>query len=91
MVALSNEVQLTAYSLLYRKTTGKKERGLEIKSLVRTKTPKLLITSLPPRTEFHVNRLLRLVRAFADSTKSGLYPACPGLNCMYCDFKSRCQ
>ena len=91
MVALSNEVQLTAYSMLYRSTSGKKERGLEIKSLIRTKVPKLLITSLPPRDNFHVKRLISLVKAFVVGTKSGLYPACPGLNCMMCDFKSHCQ
>jgi hypothetical protein len=43
----TNEVQLPCYSVLYRDATGISEGGLELHHLVRTKTPKLVVTSPP--------------------------------------------
>ena len=46
-----NEIQLSCYSVLYREATGKRESGRELHHLVKTKTPKLIITSLEPMNE----------------------------------------
>ena len=62
MVVHTHGTQLTAYSVLYRDATGRKEGGLELHHLVRTKTPKVIITSLPPATEQQQTRLFRSMR-----------------------------
>ena len=45
-VAHTTEVQTTGYALLYREATGKKESGIELHHLVKTKTPKLVVFDL---------------------------------------------
>ncbi|GEM_PF-5892308 len=42
-----NDTQLASYGVLYREGTGKKESGVELHHLVKTKNPKLAVTSLP--------------------------------------------
>ena len=43
-----NETQLSCYSVLYREATGHRESGRELHHLVKTKTPKLVITATGP-------------------------------------------
>jgi hypothetical protein len=47
---ISHEVQLTSYAYLFRRTTGQEEVGLEIHSLIKTKTPKIEIHRYPNRS-----------------------------------------
>ena len=44
--ALVNATQATAYSMLYRENTGRKEAGIELHHLVKLKQPKLVVVSL---------------------------------------------
>jgi putative RecB family exonuclease len=90
LLSLANEVQLTAYSILYRQATGKDEAGLEIRSLIRTKDPSLCVTSISPRKEVHHRRFLNLVRAFVENVRLGNYPPAPSINCMLCDYRRQC-
>ena len=39
---VTHEIQLSCYSYLYRQAAGQQEGGLEIRSLIKTKTPKQL-------------------------------------------------
>ena len=41
-----NETQTTGYALLYREATGRRESGIEIHHLIKTKNPKLVVTLL---------------------------------------------
>ena len=49
--AHQNETQMSCYSVLYREATGHRESGRELHHLVKTKTPKLVITELGPMTK----------------------------------------
>ena len=63
-VAQTNEAQLVCYSLLYRDATGKREAGIELHHLVRTKTPKLIVTPMPPASENQQTRLFRQIESY---------------------------
>jgi putative RecB family exonuclease len=61
MALHSNDVQLTAYALLYREATERRESALELHHLVKTKMPKLVVTESGPATEAQERRFYRLV------------------------------
>ena len=44
---ITNEIQLSSYAWLHRQITGQQEGGLEIRSLIKTKMPKVRVPSLP--------------------------------------------
>ncbi len=44
---ITHEIQLSSYSYLYRQATGDEEGGLEIRSLIKTKTPKNPVPNVP--------------------------------------------
>jgi putative RecB family exonuclease len=90
LTALSNEIQLTAYSILYRQATGKEEAGLEIRSLIRTKEAALVVTAIRPRGPAHYRRFLSLVKAFVENVRLGNFPPAPSINCMLCDYRRNC-
>ena len=64
MVVHTTETQLTAYSILYRDATGRQEGGLELHHLIRTKQPKLIVTSLPPASQQQHDRLFRSIESY---------------------------
>ena len=45
-------VQCSCYALMYREATGAREQAIELHHLVKLKTPKLVVTELPPMTRF---------------------------------------
>ena len=59
-----NEIQLSCYSVLYREATGKREAGRELHHLVKTKTPKIIVTPAGPMTENQHTRLFRLMENY---------------------------
>ena len=87
----AHEIQLTSYSLLYRHSQGHDEGGLEIRSLVKTKTPKIEHHRYPARTEAHFARLFAVLREFLDALDAGRLNYRPGFGCGMCDFKERCS
>ena len=89
---ISHEIQLTAYSFLFRQAAGREEAGLEIRSLIKTKTPKIIFHSFAPRTEVHFRRFFAVVRAYLDDLDAGRFVYRPGMGCSYCDFRdTRCH
>jgi hypothetical protein len=91
MVAHTTEIQLTCYSLLYRDATGRQEGGLELHHLVRTKAPKLVITSLPPATPQQRNRLFRQIESYREGLDRRDFVPSPGFACMGCEFFNECR
>lgn len=91
MVVHTTEVQLTAYSLLYRESTGHKEGGLELHHLVRTKQPKLIITSLPPATQQQHDRLFRQIESYQRGVENEDFVPSPGFACAGCEFFNECR
>jgi putative RecB family exonuclease len=86
-----HELQLTIYSLLYRDATGRKESGLELHHLVRTKQPKLILTSLPPATEQQHTRLFRLIESYQGGLAREDFVPSPGFGCASCEFLAECR
>jgi len=82
-----HEVQLSSYAYLMRRMTEQVENGLEIRSLVKTKSPKIECHRYAARTEIHFERLFRIVRAYLDELDRGHFVHRPGFGCTMCDFR----
>ena len=82
---ITHEIQLTSYAYLLRHVFGREEAGLEIRSLVKTKTPQIQVHRYGPRTEVHFRRLFAAVRAYLDDLEAGRFVYRPGLACSMCD------
>src|SRR5258708_2332318 len=65
--AHQNDIQMSCYSVLYREATGHRESGRELHHLVKTKSPKLVITALGPMTEVLQVRLFRIMDSYVES------------------------
>ncbi len=90
-VADTNEVQTSIYAMLYRENTGKLEQGIELHHLVKLKTPKVVITELPPMSENQQSRLFHLIEAYANGLDRRDFIPSPGLQCAACEFFNECR
>ena len=86
-----NQLQLTAYGLLYRESTGDREAGFELHHLVKTKVPKLVVTSHPPVTGQQENRLLQSIESYVAGVQREDWVPSPGLQCVSCEFFNECK
>lgn len=84
---ITHELQLSCYSYLLRHTYKTKEQSLEIRSLIKTKIPKVETHSYRSRQEFHFERLFAVVRTYLKSVNEGAFHIRPGIGCSFCDFR----
>jgi putative RecB family exonuclease len=84
---ITHEIQLSSYVYLFRHVQRWQEAGLEIRSLIKTKVPKVEFHSYPARTETHFRRLFAVLREYLDTLDSGRFNYRPGLGCGMCDFR----
>ena len=84
---ISHEVQLSSYAYLFRRLDGRQEAGLEIRSLIKTKTPKIEFHAYPAREERHLRRLFAIIREYLDSLDAGRFNYRPGWGCSMCDLR----
>lgn len=91
MALHQNGVQLDCYSVLYRESTGKREAGRELHHLVKTKTPKIIITEAGPMLEYQQNRLFRMMDDYVDGLERGDFVPSPGMQCAGCEFFNECR
>ncbi len=63
------------------------EVGLEIHSLVKTKTPKIEGHRYQARTDAHFRRLFSVIREYLDALDRGRFNYRPGWGCAMCDFR----
>ncbi|MHB1038151.1 MAG: RecB family exonuclease [Pirellulales bacterium] len=84
---ITHEIQLSSYAYLFRQTSTKEEAGLEIRSLVKTKTPKIECHHYGVRTEAHFRRLFAVIRAYLDDLDAGRFVFRPGWGCGMCDYR----
>lgn len=91
MALHQNGVQLDCYSVLYRDSTGKRESGRELHHLVKTKTPKVIITTTEPMTEPQNTRLFRLMESYVNGLDREDFVPAPGFGCMGCEFLKECR
>ncbi len=87
---LLNTTQATAYSLLYRENTGCKETGIEWHHLVKLKSPKLVVITLPTVGEREQSRLFRVIDSYVEGLERRDFIPSPGLQCMSCEFFHEC-
>jgi hypothetical protein len=83
-----HEIQLGCYAYLFRQSTGQSENALEIRRLIKTRTPQIICERRDARTESHLGRLFAVVRAYLDDLECGRFVYRPGLGCNYCDFQA---
>ena len=88
---ISHEIQLSSYAWLYRQVAGRKEAGLEIRSLIKTKQPKVEFHPYAARTDAHFRRLFAVIREYLDALDSGRFNYRPGFGCGMCDYRRECQ
>ena len=86
-----NELQLTAYGLLYRESTGEREKGFELHHLVKTKTPKLVVTRHAAITQIQQDKLFRSIESFVTGVQREDWVRSPGLQCVSCEFFHECR
>jgi len=90
-VAHLNDTQLSSYGVLYRDVTGKRESGLELHHLVKTKNPKLVVTTLPPVSQVQENRLYHVMSSYVDGLQANDFVPSPGFQCSSCQFLTECK
>lgn len=90
-VAHTNEVQISSYAVLYRHNTGRREIGLELHHLVKTKNPKLVITALPPMSDQQQSRLFTLIEGYVHGLESRDFIPSPGIQCVGCQYYAECR
>lgn len=91
MAAHLNEIQLSCYAVLYREATGQTESGMELHHLVKTKQPKLVITTLDPMTPDQGRRLMKIMESYVAGIEAEDYVPSPGQHCAWCEFRQECR
>ena len=91
VVLHTTEVQTTAYALLYREATERKESGIELHHLVRLKTPKVVVTEAGPATENQETRLLHQIESYTRGLEREDFIPAPGFQCAGCEFFAECR
>ena len=89
---ISHEIQLGCYAQLFRSLSGQSESALEIRTLVKTKTPQLAAHRYAARSEAHLRRLFAVIREYLDALDRRRFLYRPSWACGPCAFRQRqCQ
>lgn len=86
-----HDTQTTGYAILYRKATGRRESGIELHHLVKTKTPKLVVTAFNPASDSQINRLFRVIESYVNGLEHHDWVPAPGMQCASCEFFNECR
>lgn len=89
--AEQHATQLACYGLLYREATGKPESGFELHYLIKTKQPKILVSSLGPMSDRLESELFRLVDDYLSGIEAEAWIPSPGQHCSWCDYARECR
>ncbi len=84
-------VQLDCYAVLYRAATGEVETERELHHLIKTKVPKVVLTTSGPMTELRQTRLFRLLESYVDGVDRRDFVPSVGLGCAGCELFAECQ
>ena len=92
VLEISHEIQLSSYAYLYRHVAHRDEGALEIRNLIKTKSPKVEYHRWLAREERHFRRLFAIFRTYLDNLESGRIVYRPSWACSSCDYcGSHCQ
>ena len=87
-----HELQCSCYSLMYREATGRPEKAVELHHLVKLKTPKLVVTVLPPMSTKQETRLFKVVDSYlAGVQRQDWVPSPSPMSCACCEFFNECR
>jgi putative RecB family exonuclease len=89
--AHTNEVQTSAYAVLYRQATGKRENGIELHHLVKLKNPKLVVTRCEAMNDGQQTRLFRVIESYWEGLDRGDFVPSPSLMCVSCEYFNECR
>lgn len=88
--ALDLNTQLTAYALAYRTKFGKKEKGVQLDVLVKTKTPQVQLIS-GQVSDSQISRFLNSLEQINKGIEQKIFPPVDNqMTCSWCDFKELC-
>ena len=88
---ISHEIQMTCYAYLIREVLGVDESAVQIRSLIKTKVPKIAVYQYVARQDYHFRRLFRVIREYLDYIDRGVYGYRPSWTCNMCDHRDRCS
>lgn len=86
-----NGMQLDCYSVLYREATGKPEGGRELHHLIKTKTPKIVVTEAGQMLEYQKTRLFKLMESYVEGLDREDFVPSVGKQCVGCEFQNECR
>lgn len=87
-----HELQCSCYSVMYRAATGRPEKAVELHHLVKLKTPKLVVTALPPMTAKQEGRLHKAVDSYLEGVqRQDWVPSPSPMSCACCEFFNQCR
>jgi hypothetical protein len=92
LLEVTHEIQLTSYSWLFRHVHHRPEAGVEVRRLIKTKSPKIEQHRFTPRSGREFARLFAVVRDYLDALDRGRFAIRPGLGCAMCEHRdNRCR
>jgi len=87
-----HELQCSCYAVMYREATGRPETAVELHALVKLKTPKLVVTTLPAMTPKQETRLLKTVDSYLEGVqRQDWVPSPSPVTCSCCEFFNECR
>jgi len=91
MAEHQHATQLACYALLYRSATGERETGFELHHLIKTKVPKVIISTYGPMSAAMESELFFLIDDYLEGIAREAYVPSPGQHCAWCDFSGPCR
>ena len=91
MAEHQHATQLSCYALLYRSATGERETGFELHHLIKTKVPKVIISTYGPMSAAMESELFFLIDDYLEGIAREAWVPSPGQHCSWCDHLSLCR
>ena len=91
LAELQHATQLACYALLYREATGQTETGFELHHLIKTKVPKIIISTFGPMSSARESELFFLIDDYLEGIAGERWIPSPGQHCSWCDYAKQCR
>lgn len=91
MAAHQHATQLSCYALLYRSATGERETGFELHHLIKTRVPKIIISTYGPMSAAMESELFFLIDDYLAGIAREAWIPSPGQHCAWCDHLHLCR
>ena len=91
MAEHQHATQLACYALLYRSATGELETGFELHHLIKTKVPKVIISTYGPMSAAMESELFFLIDDYLEGIAREAWVPSPGQHCAWCDHLPLCR